>query len=158
MSRVLGRKLALRPFLILSVLVASASCQPNGKAEGAGASAYTLEILSTETCSLPSRSGEPARSVLGVKVRLTSHTHLGLAANYFYGSVLTTDGSRYLAELPGCQPVLSAAPLLASESAEGFLNLPVPPQKKAETLVYLPPIGKLPEKDRVLERKLAGAK
>lgn len=117
---------------------------------------YELDILSTETCALPSATGESARTVLGVKVRLTSHTELGLAANYYYASILTSDGSRYLAELPGCEPVLSGAPLRPSETAEGFLNIPIPPQKKAETLVYLPPIGELPEKDRVTERKLSG--
>lgn len=142
----------LRAFLALSALT---SCQ-GFEASTAPEAPYELEIVSTETCSLPSAPGDPPRTVLGVRVRLTSHTELGLAANYYYGSILTTDGSRYLAELPGCRPVLSSAPLRPSETAEGFLNIPIPPQKKAETLVYLPPIGQLPEKDRVTERKLTG--
>lgn len=150
-----GRKLLLRFSFAIGTFWALSSCQELGPKPAATAP-YELEILSTETCNLPSAPGEPARTTLGVKVRLTSHTELGLAANYYYASILTSDGSRYLAELPGCQPVLSGAPLRPSETAEGFLNIPIPSQKKPETLVYLPPIDQLPEKDRVTERKLTG--
>lgn len=129
------------------------SCQGMG-GEPAPNEPYSFEILSSEECSLATAGTQPQRTLLGVKVRLRSHNDLGVPANYYYGSVLTKDGARYLAELPGCQPVLSGAPLRKGETAEGFLNFPIPPQKTAETVVYLPAIGTLTEKERVSERRL----
>lgn len=133
---------------------AALSCQSMG-GDPATNEPYSFEILSSEECALPTAGAQPQRTLLGVKVRLKSHTDLGVPANYYYGSVLTKDGARYLAELPGCQPVLSGPPLRKGQSAEGYLNFPVPPQKTAETVVYLPAIGKLTERERLTERKLS---
>lgn len=129
------------------------SCQ-GGAGDSVLTDPYAFEILASEECTLPTAGAQAPRTLLGVKVRITSHSDLGVPANYYYGSVLTKDGARYLAELPGCQPVLSRAPLRKGETAEGYLNFPIPRQKTAETVVYLPVIGKLTEKERVIERKL----
>jgi len=78
-------------------------------------------------------------------------------ANYFYASLLTTDGERYLAEYPGCDPVLSGTPLGRGQSGEGFLNFPLPPSKTPEKIVYSPVLidG---EKAPLVELTLRGAR
>jgi hypothetical protein len=81
----------------------------------------------------------------------------GVAANYFYASVLASDGSRYLAELPGCEPVLTGAPLGPGETREGYLNIPFPAHKEARTLAYLPPVGNYPAARRAVEMALKAA-
>lgn len=115
---------------------------------------FDLEVLSTEKCSLPAPLGAPERSALGVKVKLTAHVPEGVAANYFYASVLAADGSRYLAELPGCSPVLSGAPLYAGQTQIGYLNIPIPAHKQPRTLVYAPPLAAYPVARRVREIEL----
>jgi hypothetical protein len=139
---------ALRSVMALGAM--ALACKAVG---GAGPSnkAFELEILSTEKCPLPTEPGSPERAALGVKVKLTSRVPDGVAANYFYASVLASDGSRYLAELPGCSPVLSGAPLYSGEARLGYVNIPIPSHKQPEKLVYSPPVGKYPTAERVRE-------
>lgn len=127
---------------------------PGGDAEEHLERPYDFTLLGVETCPLPAPNGSRARSVLGLRVRMTSRSDLRVAANYFYASLLTSDGSRYLAEQPGCEPILAAAPLAAGQSAEGFINVPVPAQKRPSRLQYLPPLGDTPEHLRVTELPL----
>jgi len=115
---------------------------------------YEATLVSIDTCPLPTPSGEPERSVLGVRIRLTGKTPARVAANYFYASVLTVDGSRYLAGQPGCEPLLAAAPLKPGESAEGYVNVPIPSHKKPDRLQYLPPIDGQAERLRAVELPL----
>lgn len=138
---------------LLSVGPLLAGCTP-GSAPRDTSAPYELTILERRSCELPSRPGAPERSALGIRVRLISRSELGVAANYYYASVLAGDGSRYLAELPGCSPVLSGAPLRSGESAEGFLNFPLPPDRSPAQLVYLPPIGTMPENVRARQIQL----
>jgi len=106
---------------------------------------------------LPSKPGAPERAALGLKVKLTALAPEGVAANYFYASLISSDGSRYLAELPGCAPALSAPPLFQGETVEGYLNMPLPVNKVAKALVYSPPVGGYPVAARTLEIPLQAA-
>jgi hypothetical protein len=112
---------------------------------------FELQLLSQEKCPLPSKPGAPERAALGIKVRLVGLAPEGVAANYFYASLLSHDGSRYLAELPGCGPVLGGAPLYPGETREGYFNIPLPAHKQARSLVYAPPIGTYPAQSRTVE-------
>jgi hypothetical protein len=132
------------------------SCAPTPEG-GAHAKAFELELLSTEKCPLVTKPGAPERAALGFKVRVTGRAPEGIAANYFYASVVASDGSRYLAELPGCEPVLTGAPLAPGEAREGYLNIPFPAHKNPRTLVYLPPVGNYPVAQRALELTLKPA-
>lgn len=99
---------------------------------------FSVSLLDTRACPLPEGLDPEAKRILGVKVRVTSAHEGRVPANYFYASVLTKDGDRYLAELPGCRPVLSSPPLEPGHSAEGFLNFPLPVDKQPEQLNYAP--------------------
>src|SRR5690606_21170119 len=96
---------------------------------------YRLSILGTETCPLPEKLDPKKVMILSYRVRLRGQHPLGVPANYFYASLLTTDGSRYLADYAGCSPLLSGPPLLPGQVAEGFLNFPIPPHKSPDKLV-----------------------
>lgn len=99
---------------------------------------YTLTVLETRGCPLPEGVNEKEQRIFGVHVRLEGHREGGLPANYFYASVLTQDGARYLAELSGCEPVLSGPPLYPGQTAEGFVNFPLPLSKTPKMLEYAP--------------------
>ncbi len=99
---------------------------------------FVLSILNVEACPLPEGLDPKAVTIKSYNVRLRGQLEQGVPANYFYASLLTTDGSRYLADYPGCEPLLSAAPVLPGETAEGYLNFPVPPGKVPDKLVYAP--------------------
>lgn len=136
--------------LAASLLAFVSACSPTPKPV-TRAKTFELQVLAQEKCPLPSKPGAPERAALGLKVRLTALVPEGVAANYFYASLLSGDGSRYLAELPGCVPALSGVPLLAGETREGYLNIPLPVNKVARTLVYAPPVGGYPVAARTLE-------
>lgn len=133
-----------------SLLALLGGCSPSQKADTRG-KVFELELLTQEKCPLPSKPGAPERASLGLKVKLTARAPEGVAANYFYASLISSDGARYLAELPGCAPVLSNAPLLPGETAEGYLNIPLPVNKVAKALVYAPPVGQYPVAARTVE-------
>lgn len=103
--------------------------------------AYRLSILNKEMCPLP--EGLDAKKVLihSYNVRLRGQHPGSVPANYFYASLLTTDGSRYIAGYEGCEPLLSGPPLGPGESAEGYLNFPVPPGKVPAKLAYAPALA-----------------
>jgi hypothetical protein len=99
---------------------------------------YILTILTQENCPVP--EGLDPRNVIiqSYKVKLVGGTTTGVPANYFYASLLTEDGHRYLAEFEGCAPVLSGPPLDSGQTAVGYLNFPLPPSKSAKTLEFAP--------------------
>lgn len=118
---------------------------------------FRLSILSAETCPLPPELDPKEVTIVSYRVRLRGQHPQGVPANYFYASLLATDGSRYLADFPGCSPVLSGPPLLPGEVAEGFLNFPIPPSSSPETLVFSPELtGRSAERPHV-ELSLQGA-
>jgi hypothetical protein len=97
---------------------------------------------------------------LGVKVRLTGKYPSGIPANFFYASLLSRDGTRYLAASEGCRPLLSGPPLLFGESREGYVNFPLQAKKGADRLAYAPNLDHttfadgLSNKDRTIEAPL----
>jgi len=99
---------------------------------------FELQLLATESCPLPPHLSAKNVALLSYRVRLSSHRASGVPANYFYATLLTTDGERYLSSFYGCAPLLSADPLSDGEQAEGFLNFSIPPSKIPEKLVYSP--------------------
>ncbi len=133
------RSLTSAVIMGISCLLALSSCQERQKdAPTHGSRPFSISILDTQACPLPEGVDSETQRILGVKVRVTS-AHPGyVPANFFYASVLTKDGGRYLAELSGCKPVLSSPPLKPGESAEGFLNFPLPVDEAPEELVYAP--------------------
>lgn len=103
-----------------------------------GSDPYVLSILNTESCPLPEGLDPKVVTILSYNVRLRGQHAQKVPVNYFYASLLTTDGSRYLADFPGCAPLLSGPPVGVGEAAQGYLNFPVPPGKTPERLVYAP--------------------
>lgn len=103
-----------------------------------GEDPYVLSILNVEACPLPEGLDAKRVTILSYNVRLRGQHEHGVPANYFYASLLTTDGSRYLADFPGCEPLLSGPPVGPGDSAQGYLNFPVPPGKTPSKLVYAP--------------------
>jgi hypothetical protein len=99
---------------------------------------FELELLATESCPLPAHLDRKDVALLSYRVRLSSHRDAGVPANYFYATLLTSDGERYLSSYYGCTPLLTAGPLREGEQAEGFLNFSLPPSKIPEKLVYSP--------------------
>ena len=99
-----------------------------------------VTVLDVTACPPPVGFDTARMQLIGVRVEVQGGHPRGVPANFFYGSLLTTDHSRYLAELPGCSPALSHPPLRPGESAQGYLNFPVPLGKSVETLVYAPPL------------------
>ena len=99
---------------------------------------FTLSLLETESCPLP-EALDPKKVVIhSYRVRVRSHHRGRVPVNYFYASLLTTDGDRYLAEFQGCPGPLNGPPLQPGEAADGFINFPVPPSKTPEKVVYAP--------------------
>lgn len=103
---------------------------------------YQISIVSQESCPLPVGLNPKRVTILSYKVRLTSHTSTGVPANYFYASLLTRDGSRYLSGFEGCSPLLAGDPLIEGESVVGFLNFALPPSQSPETLEFSPELLK----------------
>jgi hypothetical protein len=102
---------------------------------------FSLSVTGTKTCAVPDWLDLGGRTIFSVKVRLNGGHAGGVPANYFYGSVLTTEGDRYLAALPGCTPLLSGSPLRPGESREGYLNFPLPPRARPALVAYAPELG-----------------
>lgn len=103
-----------------------------------GTDPYVLSILGAESCALPEGLDPKVVTIVSYNVRLRGQHAQKVPANYFYASLLTTDGSRYLSDFPGCTPLLSGPPVGPGETAQGYLNFPVPPGKTPERLVYAP--------------------
>jgi hypothetical protein len=116
-----------------------------------GPEPYVLSILNTESCPLPDGLDPKAVSIVSYNVRLRGQHPQKVPANYFYASLLTSDGSRYLADFPGCAPLLSAPPVGPGQTAQGYLNFPVPPGKVPEKLVYAPELTGSPKGGGVIE-------
>ncbi len=116
-------------------------CRSSEDVEGTTAQPLRLTLLEVTPCPAPPGLDAHKVQVLGVRVRVEGHHPRGVPANYFYASLLTNDQARYLAERAGCSPVLAAPPLEPGQSAEGFLNFPVPVGKTIDTLVYAPRVG-----------------
>lgn len=119
-----------------------------------GADPYVLSILHAESCPLPEGLDPKAVTIVSYNVRLLGQHAQKVPANYFYASLLTTDGSRYLADFPGCTPLLSGAPVGPGETAQGYLNFPVPPGKTPEKIVYAPALTGKPRGGALLELPL----
>lgn len=113
--------------------------------------AFEIRLLATENCALPAHLNAKSVAQLSYRVRISSHLPSGVAANYFYATLLTTDGERYLSSFYGCTPLLAADPLKVGEQAEGFLNFSIPLSKIPEKLVYSPVLMHLAESQTVEE-------
>jgi hypothetical protein len=100
--------------------------------------AYRFSLVDTESCPLPKGVDPDKTTIVSYKVRLESADEHGVPVNYFYASLLSTDGSRYLASQEGCAPLLAGTPLRKGQASEGYLNFPLPRAKTPETLVYSP--------------------
>lgn len=99
---------------------------------------YELEVTGARTCPLPSHLDPKNVRIVSYRIRLRGHDPGRVPANYFYASLVTTDGDRYLASYEGCSPLLLADPLKPGEEASGMVNFPIPPSKTPETLTYSP--------------------
>lgn len=130
----------------------SLSCLSCGTQAGtASASPFELEVTSVTVCEPTGEASASTRtkaesssgpSTLGVKIRLTGHFPSRVPANYFYASLVSRDGSRYLPTAEGCRPLLSGAPLLPGETREGYANFPLVAKKSAQKLAYSPNLGR----------------
>jgi hypothetical protein len=118
---------------------------------------YVLSILSTESCPLPDGLDPKEVVIHSYKVKLLGIHPGGVPVNYFYASLLATDGERYLAGYTGCQPLLSGSPIYPGESAEGFLNFPLPPNKTPDKLVFSPELTGKPKGSPVVEISLGSS-
>ena len=121
------------------------ACQA-GPGPGDGTPApFDVEVLAVTTCE-PERAAGPADQprptaggTVGVRVRVTGHYDAGVPANYYYASLLSQDGDRFLATAEdGCRPLLSGPPLRPGESREGYVNFPLQSKKGARRLAYAP--------------------
>ena len=117
---------------------------------------YRLRLLSTESCALPAHLSPKNVTIVSYRVRLEGNLSSKVPANYFYASLLTTDGERYLSSFYGCEPLLAGEPLGPRESTEGFVNFSIPPSKIPEKLVYAPQLLQLSEAASTTELKLIG--
>ncbi|GEM_PF-1990023 len=131
---------------LVSLLPLAISCEtwdlfPESKITGSTAP-YELTILSAESCPLPPGLDPKEVTIQSYHVRLTGGDPGGVPANYFYASLLSTDGGRYLSGYTGCQPVLSGPPLASGESREAYINFALPPTKTPETLIFSPALLK----------------
>ena len=131
----------LLAFVFLAALSA-AGCQSRGappSTEGQPEEApFSVALLETQACPLPPGVDPKQKRILGVKVRVEANHPGRVGANYFYASLLTKGGERYLAELGGCEPTLAHPPLAPGEGAEGFLNFPLPLDESPDRVVYSP--------------------
>lgn len=121
---------ALAPLLL--------ACSSSGSAGQSPERPFELSLVDTRACPVPPTLDDKTTRVVGLKVRITSRHAGNVPANYFYGSVLTKDGTRYLAALSGCTPVLASRPLEPGESSEGFLNFAVPKDTRLDRVAYAP--------------------
>jgi hypothetical protein len=103
-----------------------------------GGAPFSLSVEKTEACAAEPGADPRRGPLLGVLVRVTGRHEAGTPANYFYGSLLTRSGERYLAELAGCAPVLSGPPLGPGESRTGYLNFPIPAGALPDRVAYAP--------------------
>lgn len=117
---------------------------------------YRLRLLSTESCALPAHLSSKNVAIVSYKVRLEGNLSSKVPANYFYASLLTTDGERYLSTFYGCEPLLAGEPLGPQQSAEGFVNFSIPPSKLPDKLVYAPNLMLLSEAASTTEISLTG--
>lgn len=128
----------LPPFLLLSASGCSKLDLWSAPEELSRDTPFAMSLLETESCPLP-EALDPKKVVIhSYRVRVRGHHDGRVPVNYFYASLLTTDGDRYLAEFQGCPGPLNGPPLRPGESADGFINFPVPPSKTPEKLVYAP--------------------
>lgn len=116
-----------------------------------------MSILSTESCPLPAELDPKKVAIHSFRVKLVGVHPQGVPANYFYASLLATDGSRYLADYAGCKPLLSGDPLYPGQVAEGHLNFPLPPSATPEKIVYAPELTGTPAGSPVVEISLIRA-
>jgi hypothetical protein len=139
-------------------------CQANNGGTTGGGQPFEVEVTSVTYCEsgqeASPKDGPAREGALGVKVRLTGRYESGVPANYFYASLLSRDGTRYLAATAGCRPLLSGPPLLPGESREGYVNFPLQAKKGADRLAYAPNLDhttfaeRLTTKDRLVEAPL----
>jgi hypothetical protein len=123
-----------------------------------------VEVTSVTFCepaqAAPASDASPREGTLGVKVRLSGKYESGVPANYFYASLLSSDGTRYLATAAGCRPLLSGPPLMPGETREGYVNFPAQAKKSADRLSYAPNLDhtafadRLTTKDLIVEARL----
>lgn len=116
-----------------------------------GPEPYVFSLLNAESCPLPEGLDPKQVTIVSYNVRLRGQHPQKVPVNYFYASLLTTDGSRYLADFPGCSPLLSGPPVGPGETAQGYLNFPVPPGKAPARLVYSPELTGTPKTTPVVE-------
>lgn len=122
------------------------SCQAAAGSDPSAAPPFEVEVTSVTVCETGAsaqtapapKAPEGSGATLGVKVRLTGRYEGRIPANYFYASLLSRDGTRYLPAPEGCRPLLTGPPLLPGETREGYANFPLSAKKGAHRLAYAP--------------------
>ncbi len=113
--------------------------------------AFRIRVLSMESCPLPAHLDPKNVTLISYRVSLEGNHASNVPANYFYATLVTTEGDRYLSTYYGCQPVLADAPLQPAQSTEGFLNFSLPPSKVPEKLVYAPNLMEMSKEASTME-------
>jgi hypothetical protein len=126
------------------------SCEAGADPSSGTLAPFDVEVLTVTTCE-PERAaagpgGKPGPTLhpttggtVGVRLRVTGRYEAGVPANYYYASLLSRDGERFLATAEGgCRPLLSGPPLRPGESREGYANFPLEAKKGAHRLTYAP--------------------
>lgn len=102
---------------------------------------FTLDVIAERTCPAePYSSLSNDEVLLGVNVKLRALTDQ-VPQNYYYGRIVDADGKRHDAGFAGCEPRLSGPPLLAGQTATGYINFRLPREAAGLTLEYSPRVG-----------------
>lgn len=139
-----------RPCLALWLLAAlalgckeqPAPTKPSTSAEvSAGDRPFELDVVAVRDCETPRHAPlENDEMLLGVKVKLRARRDQ-TPQNYFYASLVDSEGRRYAPSFSGCTPRLVGEPLAATQTATGFVNFRLPRDARGLTLEYAPRIG-----------------
>ena len=109
---------------------------------------FTIEVMSTKDCSSDAGVTDANQSVIGYLVRLRSERDEGIPATYRYAALVMEDGSRYVATVDGCAPLLNGPPLRRGQEAEAYLNFPVKPGLTPVRFEYTPDLTHLSSERR----------
>src|SRR5690606_9312691 len=102
---------------------------------------FELDVMTVRDCEAPphARLGND-EMLLGVKVKLRALRDQ-TPQNYFYASLVDSEGRRYPPSFTGCTPRLTGEPLARGMAREGFVNFILPRDARKLTLEYAPRIG-----------------
>lgn len=98
-------------------------------------------MVAVRDCEAPKYAPlENDEMLIGVKVKLRALS-AQTPQNYYYASLVDSDGQRYPASFSGCSPRLTGDPLAAGATATGFVNFRLPREAHGLVLEYAPRIG-----------------